>query len=60
MTAQDRLGNVQQLRALEAAGWHGPVSFEAFAPETIASRDPVGDLRRSMDFIRAEAALQAA
>jgi predicted xylose isomerase-like sugar epimerase len=36
------------------------VSFEAFAPETHASKDPVGDLRRSMDFIRAQVALQAA
>jgi 2-keto-myo-inositol isomerase len=60
VTERDRLGNVQQLRALEAAGWHGAVSFEAFAPETHASKDPVGDLRRSMDFIRAQVALQAA
>ncbi len=60
VTAQDRLGNVQQLRALEAAGWRGPVSFEAFAPETHGSRDPVGDLRRSMDFIQAQVALEAA
>lgn len=58
--AEDRLGNVAQLRALEAAGWHGPVSFEAFAPETHAARDPVGDLRRSMDFIREQMARQAA
>ena len=56
----DRLGNVQQIRALEAAGYRGPVSFEAFAPETQAAADPVGDLRRSMDFIRAQAALAAA
>jgi 2-keto-myo-inositol isomerase len=58
--AADRLGNVAQLRALQAAGWHGPVSFEAFAPETHASQDPVGDLRRSMDFIADQMALKAA
>ena len=56
----DRLGNVEQVRSLEAAGYRGPISFEAFAPETHAAADPVGDLRRSMDFIRTQAALQAA
>lgn len=60
VTEKDRLGNVQQLRALEAAGWHGPVSFEAFAPETHSSRDPIGDLRRSMELIRAQVAREAA
>lgn len=50
--ARDRLGNLDQLRALEAAGWRGPVSFEAFAPETHALPDPVAALRESMDFIR--------
>lgn len=49
---QDRLGNLDQLRALAAAGWDGPVSFEAFAPETHALPDPVAALRRSMDLIR--------
>lgn len=56
----DRLGNVEQIRALEAAGYRGPVSFEAFAPQTHGAADPVGDLRRSMDFIRARASLRAA
>ena len=57
---QDRLGNVAQINALEAAGYRGPVSFEAFAPSTHAAADPVGDLRRSMDFIRDRAAREAA
>jgi 2-keto-myo-inositol isomerase len=58
--AQDRLGNLAQLRAFEAAGWRGPVSFEAFAPETHAAADPEGDLRRSMDHIRDGLAREAA
>ncbi|MBP1805604.1 TIM barrel protein [Rubellimicrobium aerolatum] len=56
----DRLGNIEQIRALESAGCRGPISFEAFAPETHASADPVGDLRRSMDFIAARLAAKAA
>lgn len=51
--AQDRLGNVDQLRALKAAGWDGPVSYEAFAPETHALADPKAALRASMDHITA-------
>jgi 2-keto-myo-inositol isomerase len=58
--AGDRLGNLEQIRALEAAGYRGPVSFEAFAPETHAARDAVGDLRRSMEFISAQVARAAA
>lgn len=57
---RDRLGNVSQLRALDAAGWRGPVSFEAFAPETHALPDPVASLRESMDFIREGLAKAAA
>jgi 2-keto-myo-inositol isomerase len=49
--AKDRLGNVDQLRALKAAGWNGPVSYEAFAPQTHALTDPKSALRSSMDFI---------
>jgi 2-keto-myo-inositol isomerase len=50
---QDRLGNLDQLRALKAAGWTGPVSYEAFAPQTHALTDPASALRASMDFITA-------
>jgi len=56
----DRLDNLGQLWALEAAGYRGPVSFEAFAPETQAEPDPAAALRRSMEFIRSRLAAQAA
>jgi 2-keto-myo-inositol isomerase len=56
----DRLGNVSQIRTLEAQGWRGAVSFEAFAPETHALPDPVAALAQSMDFIRAGLAAKAA
>lgn len=50
---QDRLGNVAQLKALKAAGWNGPVSYEAFAKETHELADPKAALKASMDFIAA-------
>lgn len=49
--ARDRLGNIEQLRALTAAGYTGPVSFEAFAPEVHQHSDPVAQLAASIDFI---------
>ena len=49
VTPQDRLGNVEQIAALQAAGWNGPVSFEAFSPEIHALQDPATALRASMD-----------
>jgi 2-keto-myo-inositol isomerase len=57
---RDRLGNVDQLAALAAAGWDGPVSFEAFSPLVHASVDPARDLRTSMAFIRDSLARKAA
>ena len=45
----DRLGNVEQIEALQAAGWSGPISFEAFSPEIHALTDPTPALRASMD-----------
>jgi 2-keto-myo-inositol isomerase len=57
---RDRLGNLDQIAALEAAGYAGPVSFEAFAPSIHASADPAGDLGKSMDFIRSRLAAKAA
>jgi 2-keto-myo-inositol isomerase len=44
----DRLGNVEQIASLQAAGWTGPVSFEAFAPAVHALADPEAALRASM------------
>jgi 2-keto-myo-inositol isomerase len=58
--AADRLGNIAQLRALRVAGYAGPVSFEAFAPETHAHPNPEAVLRASMDFIAARLAEKAA
>ena len=57
---RDRLGNVEQIAALEAAGYAGPVSFEAFAPSVHASADPAGDLKSSIEFIRSRLAARAA
>ena len=58
--AADRLGNVGQIAALRAAGYAGPVSFEAFAPETQALADPAAAIARSFDFIRSRLAEKAA
>lgn len=57
---RDRLGNLDQIAALLAAGYAGPVSFEAFAPAVHASPDPVHDLKLSMEFIRSHMAAHAA
>lgn len=56
----DRLGNVEQLAAFAAAGWQGPVSFEAFAPEIHAVPDPAAALSASMKFIGEALARMAA
>jgi 2-keto-myo-inositol isomerase len=49
VTPGDRLGNVEQIAALQAAGWNGPVSFEAFSPDIHGLTDPATALRASMD-----------
>jgi 2-keto-myo-inositol isomerase len=56
----DRLGNIEQIAALQALGWAGPVSFEAFAPQVHASPDPAAELRASIALIRAGLARKAA
>lgn len=58
--AKDRLGNVDQIAALAATGYHGPVSFEAFAAEVHDLADPETALRTSMEFIRAALTAKAA
>lgn len=58
--AKDRLGNVDQLLELRAAGYGGPVSFEVFAKEVHAIDDPVAALRASMEFIRSRLTAAAA
>jgi 2-keto-myo-inositol isomerase len=50
--ADDILGNVAQIRALRAAGYAGPVSYEPFAPSVHALADPAAAVRASMEFIR--------
>lgn len=50
--ADDVLGNVAQIRALRAAGYTGPVSYEPFAPSVHSLKDPETALARSMAFIR--------
>lgn len=54
----DRLGNIDQLRALRAAGYSGPVSFEAFAPAIHALGAPADALAASMAYIDAQLAGQ--
>lgn len=50
--ADDVLGNVAQIRALRAAGYTGPISYEPFAPSVHALADAKAPLAASMEFIR--------
>jgi 2-keto-myo-inositol isomerase len=56
----DRLGNIAQIEALVAAGYVGPISFEAFAQEIHDLEYPVAALRASIDYIRARLTAKAA
>ncbi len=56
----DRIGNVAQIRALLAAGYNGPFSFEPFAEELRSLADPAQAIGQSMKFIEAELAAKAA
>jgi 2-keto-myo-inositol isomerase len=58
--AADRLGNVAQIAALAKAGYTGPISVEAFAPEVHALADPARAIAASFEFIRSELAARAA
>lgn len=60
VTAGDRLGNVEQIATLQAAGWAGPISYEAFSPEVHAFADPGAELERSFAVIRNGLAARAA
>ena len=51
--AADRLENIPQIKALLAAGFEGPYSFEPFAPEVHDLADSEAALRDSMGYIRA-------
>ena len=54
--ATDRLGTADQICALQAAGYTGPVSYEAFAPSIHALSDPGSALQASMDYLSTKAA----
>lgn len=54
--ADDVLGNVAQIRALRAAGYAGPISYESFAPSVHALADPSPTLQASMAFLSGLAA----
>ncbi len=58
--AQDRLGNVEQIAALRAGGYGGPISYEPFAPAVHALTDARPALAASMEFIRKGVAAMAA
>jgi len=53
---QDRLGNVGQIRALQAAGYSGPFSFEPFATEVQELAEPEAALADSMGWLREQVA----
>jgi 2-keto-myo-inositol isomerase len=50
----DLIGNVDQIRALLAAGYTGPFSFEPFAPEVHELASPEDAIAASMKFIDVE------
>jgi 2-keto-myo-inositol isomerase len=58
--ARDRLGNLEQIEALHFAGYRGPISVEAFAPEVHAISNPGSALGQSFDFIRSRLAKKVA
>lgn len=49
----DRLDNIGQILALQAAGYDGPLSFEPFADSVHALSDPGAAVKASMDYIKA-------
>lgn len=57
--ARDRLGTLAQLHALQSAGYTGPASFEAFAPEVHVMKDPATAVARSIAFITSQMAQSA-
>jgi 2-keto-myo-inositol isomerase len=52
--AGDRLENIAQIRALLAAGYEGPFSFEPFAAEVHDLPDPEAALGDSIAFVKAQ------
>jgi 2-keto-myo-inositol isomerase len=56
----DRLGNIEQIRALLAAGYDGAFSYECFSPAVHALPDPLTAIRASFAFISAQVKALAA
>lgn len=56
----DRLGNIAQIEALLAAGYAGPISYEAFSPAVHALSDPESALRCSIAFMNERVSLTPA
>lgn len=50
--ADDRVGNVEQLLALKAAGYHGVISMEPFSPATQADPAIAERLAESLAYLR--------
>jgi len=55
VTERDRLGNLEQIRALRQGGYDGYLSFEPFAAAVQALEDPAPALRASMALVQADA-----
>ncbi len=53
LDADDRLENVSQIKALIAAGYQGPCSFEPFAADVHALVDPETAVRESINYLSA-------
>ncbi len=56
LDANDRTGAIAQLRLLQDAGFSGPISIEAFAPDVQTLSDPAPHLARSFEFISSQLA----
>ena len=50
--AGDRIGNIEQLRALYAGGYQGAISFEPFAASVHNSATIEAELRASMAYVK--------
>ena len=58
--ADDRLGTLDQIAALRAGGYSGPISVEPFAPEVHTLADPRAALAQSFAFIQSRLSPAAA
>lgn len=58
--ARDRIGNIEQIAALTAAGYRGAFSFEPFADELRTLSDPGAAIGKSIEFVRGQLAARAA